>query len=83
MKKSDRLRQVINLWRLIPGWICVNTVGHDIRELIIDEIRHWNKCYGGKLKSDFEMFSYFMLKTKEYRSLAAYRLGQTVRKLAD
>lgn len=75
MKKKDRLLQIINLWRLVPGYLCIQIAKKDSRNLIFDELWHWNKC--AKICEDkaFDVFSILLLRNKEYRSLLQYRIG--------
>lgn len=75
MNKKARILQFLNLYRLLPGYFIVCTMPRQRRELIFDEMMHWNKCAKVNEKRKFNIFSCLMLRLKEYRTLIEYRAG--------
>ena len=75
MTRKRKLLQLINLFRLIPAWLIVQFQPSNTKELIIDEMKYWNKC--AKLGCDrpFDIFSTLLISIKEYRNLLAYRMS--------
>lgn len=79
--KKFRILQILNIWRLVPAYICVCTVPKKLNLLVIDELHHWKRCDQRKEKSQFDVFCGLMLQRKEYRSLLHYRFkGRLLRK---
>lgn len=74
MNKKLRILQILNIWRLLPAYLCVITMPSEQRLLIQDELRHWKKCDQRKETNIFDIFSGLMLDRKEYRSLLLCRL---------
>lgn len=68
--------QILNIWRLVPAYICILTSPKELKYLVIDELNHWKKCDQRKEKSQFSVFCGLMLERKEYRSLLHYRFNQ-------
>lgn len=72
--KKLRFLQFINLWRLIPAYICTFTSTKDDLDIIVDELYHWKKCDQRNESGKFDLFSALLIERKEYRSLLQYRL---------
>lgn len=74
MKRKDRFLQVLNAYRIFPAWLLVLSLPKEKKELIFDEMMHWNKCAQINEKKKFNSFSCLMLHLKEYRTLLQYRV---------
>lgn len=74
MKKN--LFKVFNIWRLIPGYLCVLTASHSVKNIITEDILYWGKCSKRKEKSKFGIFSGLILENKEFRNLLILRFKQ-------
>ena len=42
--KKLRILQILNIWRLVPAYICVCAAPKNLKLLVIDELNHWKKC---------------------------------------
>lgn len=71
-----RFLQVLNLWRLLPAYLCLHVAPKHVKELVFDEMGYWRKCDQRKEKNRFDVFSGLMLQRKEYRSLLQYRMNR-------
>lgn len=74
--KKFRILQMLNIWRLVPAYLCVCTAPKKLKLLVIDELNHWKKCDQRKEESQFDVFCGLMLERKEYRSLLHYRFNR-------
>ena len=74
MTKKMRILQILNLWRLLPAYLCVYSSSKKVKDIIFDELMHWKKCDQRKEHFRFDVFSALMLTRKEYRTLLQYRL---------
>lgn len=73
--KKLRILQILNIWGLVPAYICVCAAPKNLKLLVIDELNHWKKCDQRKENSQFDVFCGLMLERKEYRSLLHYRFN--------
>lgn len=80
MTKKMRILQILNLWRLLPAYLCVYSSSKKVKDIIFDELMHWKKCDQRKEQLRFDVFSALMLTRKEYRTLLQYRLKRGVQK---
>ena len=71
-----RILQTLNIWRLVPAYLCVCTAPKNLKLLVVDELNHWRKCDKRKENSQFDVFCGLMLERKEYRSLLHYRFNR-------
>ena len=76
--RKFRILQILNMWRIVPAYICVCTAPKNIKLLVVDELNYWKKCDQRKEKSRFDLFCGLMLERKEYRSLLQYRFNRRV-----
>ena len=74
--KKLRVLQILNFWRLIPAYICICMASEEVKNVVIEEMSNWKKCYKRKDVSRFDIFSGLMLERKEYRSLLQYRFNR-------
>lgn len=74
MNWKRRFWQIINIYRLIPGWLILMGQNINKKALIFDEMEYWNKCTKTNCIYKFDMFSILILSLKEYRSLLCFRL---------
>lgn len=81
-KIKFRLLQAVNMWRLLPVYVCIQTTQSNVKNLINDEIMHWKKCDQRKESGLFDTFCGLMLDRKEYRSLLHHRMmrGDIIRR---
>lgn len=70
------IKTILNLYRLVPAWICLNSLNSVSKDMLIEEMNYWGKCTQ-KNEKGFKLFSYLMLTYKEYRSLLVFRVGGT------
>lgn len=73
--KKFRILQILNIWRLVPAYLCVCAASKNLKLLVLDELNHWKKCDQRKEESQFDVFCGLMLERKEYRSLLQYRFN--------
>lgn len=81
-----RIRQAMNLYRLLPAYAIIHTQSRERKELIIDEIFHWKKCAAIRQITLFDTLTKLLLDYPEYRNLLQYRLrysGGGIRRLAE
>lgn len=74
--RKFRILQILNMWRIVPAYICVCTAPKNIKLLVVDELNYWKKCDQRKENSQFDVFCGLMLERKEYRSLLHYRFNR-------
>jgi len=78
--KRKLLKIILNLYRLLPGWIAFQFVSSAKKEIIVDEINYWNELKGWKTDSDFHNFASLMLELHEFRNLMYFRIGSEIPK---
>lgn len=69
MSVKKRIIQILNLWRLLPAYLCVFSTPVAVKEIILEDIWHWGKCAKRVEKKQFDLFSGLMLELKEFRNL--------------
>lgn len=74
MSVKKRIIQILNLWRLLPAYLCVFSTPVAVKEIILEDIWHWGKCAKRVEKKQFDLFSGLMLELKEFRNLLLNRL---------
>lgn len=74
MRFQDRILEIINCIRLLAAWIIVWIQKSEIRNIVIEDIEHWNKCEKLCLPNRYDAFSILLLRYKEYRNLLHYRI---------
>lgn len=67
-------KTILNMYRLLPAWVCVVSLGNEPKNMVLEEMDYWGKCTR-KQERGFKLFSYLILTYKEYRSLLIFRLG--------
>lgn len=78
---KNRLRRILNYYRIIPGWLLLQTVKQERKQIIFDEMEHWNKIRQFGNTGHFDMFSDLMVMLPEYRNLLQFRSGSGIIKL--
>lgn len=54
--KKLRILQMINLWILLPAYICTFTCSKSISSMITDELYYWKRCDQRIENSRFDIF---------------------------
>lgn len=68
------IKIILNLYRLVPAWICVNSLSSCRKDMLIEEMNYWGKCTR-RDENGFNLFSNLILTYKEYRNLLIFRVG--------
>lgn len=68
------IKTILNLFRLVPVWICVKSMNGEAGDIVTEEMDYWGKCTQKKEKG-FKLFSHLILTYKEYRNLLIFRMG--------
>ena len=73
-RKLLRLVCILNIWRILPAWLCVHLLKPEIRKNILFEVDYWGKCTNIDATSLLELFGRLMMEKKEYRNLFCHRI---------
>ena len=46
--KKFRILQILNIWRLVPAYLCVCTAPKKLKLLVIDELNHWKNVISAR-----------------------------------
>lgn len=80
--KKFIIRTIFNLYRILPGWILLQFVSSERKNIIFEEMEHWCRIKNLEYNCHFYMFSELMVTLPEYRSLLEYRCGAGLVKYA-
>ena len=80
--KKFIIRTFFNLYRILPGWILLQFVSSERKNIIFEEMEHWSRIKNLGFDRHFDIFSELMVTLPEYRSLLEYRCGSGIVKYA-
>lgn len=75
----EKIRILINIWRLIPAYILLK---NSKMSILRADFARWKEIYYRIEESDFSFMSYALIHYKEFRNLFAYRLEKAGKKIA-